>query len=410
MASAHEFCRGPQRITPFEPGQNRKVAALRTAFYALSKLRFFLEILMRTRAIFIAATGQNMGKTTTCLGVLAGLRRRYASVGFIKPVGQVHVTVDEGLAVDKDAVLFKETFGLQTDYRDLSPVIIPAGFSRAFLDREVPATDIRAKISDAFLKIASQHQYTVVEGTGHIGVGSIIGLDNASVARDLGVEMVIVVSGGLGSAIDSLALNLAMCERRGVKVRGVILNRVLDDKREMILNYFPRALQAFGVPLLGCIPYCDFLSIPTMRDFEALFESPLLAGHEFRFRHFRHTRLVAGSLSSYLSESNPSELVITPASREDIIQTILERQHDHKVGLLLTGRQPPSDDVLQSIQASNVPTIYVPLCSYDAMKAITSFTAKIRGQDVRKVQKAIALVEQHIDFDTLCHCEAVVPT
>lgn len=363
---------------------------------------------MRSRAIFIAATGQDVGKTTTCLGIVAGLRRRYANVGFIKPVGQVHVAVENGLKVDKDTVLFKETFDLQADYRDLSPVIIPAGYSRAFLNGEVSATGIHTKINAAFLKIASENDFTVVEGTGHVGVGSIIGVDNATVAAELGLEMVIVVSGGLGSAIDSLALNLAMCKARGVTVRGVIVNRVIDEKRDMILDYFPRALAPYGIPLLGCIPFCEFLSIPTMQDFEALFEAPLLSGHQFRYRHFRHTRLVAGSLSSALSENNPSELIITPASREDIIEAILDRPHDQKVGLLLTGRQSPSESSLAQIQASQVPALYAPLCSYDAMKAITSFTAKIRGQDVRKVQKAISLVEQHIDFDALCRSEDLV--
>lgn len=358
-------------------------------------------------AIFIAATGQNVGKTTTCLGLIAGLQRRFARVGFIKPVGQVHVAVQGGLRVDKDAVLFKETFDLKAAYSDLSPVIVPAGFSRSYVDGQVSSIEMQGKIKDAFVKITRENDYTVVEGTGHVGVGSIIGLDNASVAADLNADIVMVASGGLGSAIDSLALNLAMCDKRGVKVRGVILNRVLDDKREMILDYFPRALEKFGVPLLGCIPYCEFLSIPTMKDFEALFDAPLLAGYEFRYRHFRHTRLVAGSLSSYLAEHNPSELVITPASREDIIETILDRQSDHQVGLLLTGLQTPTVQILAAIQASNVPTLYAPVCSYDAMKAITGFTAKIREQDVPKVQKAIALVEQHVDFDALCRREVV---
>lgn len=359
---------------------------------------------MRTRAIFIAATGQNVGKTTTCLGIMAGLRKRYGDVGFIKPVGQVHTTVEGGAKVDKDTVLFKETFALKADYQDLSPVIIPAGFSRSFLSGQVAEETIHRCIREAFQRIATSNAYTVVEGTGHVGVGSIIGLNNVKVAAELGLEMVIVASGGLGSAIDSLALNLAMCEKHGVPVRGVILNRVLDTKRAMILEYFPKALEPFEVPLIGCIPYCDFLSIPTMEDFEALFGTKLLSGHRYRYRHFRHTRLVAGSLQSYLAENNPSELVITPASRDEIIAAILERQLDHKVGLLLTGREPPSQKTLERIQASDVPALYAPLCSYDAMKAITSFTAKIRGQDVRKVHKAIELVESHINFDALCDC------
>lgn len=364
---------------------------------------------MNNRAIFVAATGQNIGKTTICLGIVAGLRKRFSRVGFIKPVGQQYRVIEPGLSADKDTILFKDTFQLADHYRDLSPVILPSGFTRDFLDGQIASRAIQAKIRTAFDHITACHDFTVVEGTGHVGVGSIIGLNNASVAHELGLETIIVTSGGLGSAIDSLALNMAMCERYGVKVRGVILNRVRDEKRSMLLDYIPRALEPYGVPLIGCIPYCSFLSIPTMDDFETLFQTRLLSGEKFRYRHFANVRLVAGSLESYLSDHHPNELIITPASREDIINAVLEHRQGDDVGLLLTSRHPPSADIYDRIANSDVPTLYAPLCSYDAMKEITACTGKINGEDTRRVQKAIELVEAHIDFEALCAREVQVP-
>ncbi len=38
--------------------------------------------------VFIAATRQNDGKTITCLGLIAALKKRLDNVGYIKPVGQ----------------------------------------------------------------------------------------------------------------------------------------------------------------------------------------------------------------------------------------------------------------------------------------------------------------------------------
>jgi hypothetical protein len=40
------------------------------------------------RQIYLAATGQNRGKTTVSLGLLAALLDRGLATGFIKPVGQ----------------------------------------------------------------------------------------------------------------------------------------------------------------------------------------------------------------------------------------------------------------------------------------------------------------------------------
>lgn len=363
---------------------------------------------MNKNAIFIAATGQNVGKSTLCLGIVDALKRRFNRVGFIKPVGQQHINLEGGLAVDKDAVLFKEQFHLTAEYADISPVIVPSGFTRKCLDHEINREELTGKITQAFERITQNNDFTVVEGTGHVGVGSIVGLNNAQVAALLGLETVIISSGGLGSAYDELALNIAMCQAYGVKLRGVILNRVIDAKREMILKYFPEALKTWGLPLIGCVPFNEFLSTPCMKDFALLFKAQLIAGEEHSFRHFKNIRLVAGSLDSYRDEILPNQLVITPASREDIILATLETYHqsqeaqlDFEGGLILTGRRDPSSTILEAIQQSDLPALYAPLDSYTAMKKITSFIAKTGKGDTRKIDQAIKLVEDHINLDLL---------
>lgn len=364
---------------------------------------------MHKRSIFIAATGQNVGKTTLCLGIIAGLQKRFSSVGFIKPVGQQHIRIEEGLNVDKDVVLFKKHFNLPSHWADMSPVIIPSGFTREYLDEKNLDTNMLAKIESSFRNISRENQYTVVEGTGHVGVGSIVGLNNAMVAAHLKTDVIMIASGGLGSAHDELALNIGMCQHYGVKVRGVILNRVLEEKREMILKYFPISLKKWGIPLIGAIPYNEFLSQPTIQDFAHLFKTTLLSGETHRFRHFQHSRLVADSVEIYERDMISNELVITPSSRKDIILANIEKHRkavrngiaDFPGGIILTGHCPPTASIIESLRQLDLPMLYVNLCSYDAMKMITSFTSKIRTEDEQKVGRAISLVEQHLDFALL---------
>lgn len=355
------------------------------------------------KAIFIGATGQDVGKSTLCLGLLAALQQRFGKVGFIKPIGQHYVAASDGTKVDKDAVLFKEKFGLEEEWRQISPVILPSGFTRDFLDQKITEESLLENVVSSFQEIANHHEFTLVEGTGHIGVGSIINLNNAQVAAALGLDVILIATGGLGSAFDELALNIELCHREGVTVRGVILNRVLEDKRDMILEYFPKALKRWNIPLLGCVPYSELLSLPTMRDFELLFQTQLLSGHNHRYRHFMHKRLVAGSLEAYREMMSANELVITPASREEIVEELLAHADDQTrhCGLILTGVQPPSERLLALIQASDFPILYAPICSYEAMKRITSLVAKIRREDRVKIAKAIHLVESYLDIPAL---------
>lgn len=46
----------------------------------------------------------------------------------------------------------------------------------------------------------------------------------------LNIPMVLVVNGGLGSAFDELALNMAACEAAGAKVGAVLVNKIQPSK------------------------------------------------------------------------------------------------------------------------------------------------------------------------------------
>ena len=56
------------------------------------------------KKIFIAATGQHCGKTTISLSLMHLARKKYARVGFIKPIGPKLLVVD-GVQMDMDAAL-----------------------------------------------------------------------------------------------------------------------------------------------------------------------------------------------------------------------------------------------------------------------------------------------------------------
>ena len=104
---------------------------------------------MTRNAVFIAATGQHVGKTTLSLGILSGLKKRFTSVGFFKPVGQ-ELVQRNGQEIDKDAVLFKDHFGLSSDYATLSPVHAPKGFTRDFLDGKVSENSLIKQIEKSW--------------------------------------------------------------------------------------------------------------------------------------------------------------------------------------------------------------------------------------------------------------------
>lgn len=51
-------------------------------------------------------------------------------------------------------------------------------------------------------------------------------MNNADVASLLGLDVLLVGNGGLGSTYDVMALNKTLCTAGGVRVRAVLLNKV----------------------------------------------------------------------------------------------------------------------------------------------------------------------------------------
>jgi BioD-like phosphotransacetylase family protein len=70
-------------------------------------------------------------------------------------------------------------------------------------------------------------------------------------------------------------------------------------------------------------------------------------------------------------------------------------------GLILTGQSPPSQDIFEQVVQAGIPVLYTPLSHFEAIHKIDNFVSKIRMEDTSKIQEAMHLVEQHIDFDLL---------
>ena len=80
----------------------------------------------------------------------------------------------------------------------------------------------------------------LIEGTGHAGVGAVIGLSNAVVASMLGAPAMIISEGGVGRPIDEIVLNASLFAAHGVEVAGAIVNKVDLDAQPGIAEG-PRA-------------------------------------------------------------------------------------------------------------------------------------------------------------------------
>ena len=149
---------------------------------------------LTTPRVFIAATRQNDGKTTTSLGLLSALLGQFPRVGYIKPVGQRFVEIAEQ-KIDEDTVLMDAVYKLNCPLVDMSPIAVEPDFTRKYL-AETNYEALVRRIQKSFDRVAWEKDFVLCEGSGHAGVGAVFDLSNAQVAKVLGAKVVLVTRGG----------------------------------------------------------------------------------------------------------------------------------------------------------------------------------------------------------------------
>jgi len=341
------------------------------------------------RKIFIAATGQHTGKTTISLSLVHLARQKYRRVGFIKPIGPKCLTFN-GIVVDKDAALLARIYGLEADIALMSPLVLNRGSTKEFLDGRRSREEAEERIVTACRKLEEKCDFLVIEGSGHGGVGSVIGLNNARVASLLDAPAVMVAGGGIGSVIDSVELNLPLYLHEGVDLRLLLINKLLPEKRIETLGYLQRAFAPRGLGVAGAFDYSPILANPTLAHISRVLDQPLQGDQSQRNRIVHHIQLGAASSQKVIDGLLPSTLLVTTSSRDELIVTVSSLYHipafrEKIAGLVIPGQAPVSEITGQILRESGVPFIRIPVRTADAFSAITDHVSKISAEDTEKI-------------------------
>lgn len=363
------------------------------------------------KPVYVAATGQHIGKTTTTLGLVEGLHQRGLRTGYCKPVGQQHLTLN-GVIADKDAVLFADSIGFAINPDWHSPVIIGQGVTRRYIDNPSDFP-FRERIMEAAHHMMTNYDAIVYEGTGHPGVGSVAGLSNAQVAEMLGAGVVMVVEAGIGNTIDRLSLCLSLFKEKKVPVWGVIINKVYEEKKDEIAYYLSKRLHQMDIPLLGLIPYDRTLSYPIMEAVCQAVDGKVVL-YPGKLNNLV-ADIMAGSLVE-VEEFNSFENILLVVSNKrldeaiDKIVAICKLKNLKKTplsGVLVTGDTKHGhwieDFELNHpyFEEHQVPVISTALDTYGSVVKISRIEVKINTATPWKVSRAIELVREHVNFDFL---------
>lgn len=357
------------------------------------------------KKIYIAATSQHIGKTTSTLGLVTALKNRGLNVGYCKPVGQQFVDLGD-LRVDKDALLFSRVMNFELSAENHSPVILGKGATSAYLKN--PENYSYAKEILAAAKVLeAQHDIVVYEGTGHPGVGSVVDLSNADVASLLDSGVILVVEGGIGNTIDRINLSLSLFREKNVPIIGIIINKVLPEKQEKITKYVKIYLDKHNLKLLGVVPYDKSLAYPLLYTIRRVVEGEVLLNpHKM---NNKIENIIDSSLVEIEEFTNYEQLLLVISARRlpkalNKIKAFQEANGLEKSplsGIILTNHTGFTESCQSYIDKNEIPVIHTTLDTYGAVIKISRIEVKINRKTPWKIQRAIELIETHVDLDMI---------
>jgi len=357
------------------------------------------------KKIFVAATGQNSGKTTTSLSLLHLARRKYKRIGFIKPIGPKLATLN-GRLVDKDASLMAQVYGLEKYLEHMSPVVVQPGTTKMVLRGEISPAELEDRVLKAVEALDRECDFLIVEGAGHSGVGTVLGMSNAHIARLVDAPVLMVTGGGIGNVVDSVGMNAAMFRQEGADIRAIVANKIVPEKREETLEYLNLAFRGSGIEVIGGFNFQPILANPTLRRISSVLGLPIQGNREEDMRIVHHVQIGAASTQRVVELLQESTLLLVTSSRDELLVTLanLYTMPEYRakiVGLIIPGVAPLSSITQKILDRSEIPYMRTERTTTEIFLDVSEDVSKLTAEDKEKIALIQALAEKRFDFDHL---------
>lgn len=380
------------------------------------------------RGLFVCGSRMHAGKSTTSMALMRLLSERFARPAFMKPVGQSTVE-HAGAIVDKDVALLRECFPVlaRHDPRDQSPVQIPRGYTRRFLDGEEEggAARLRARVAGAHARVSADADFVLAEGTGHAGVGSVVGLNNAQAAALLGLPVLVVCAGGVGRTVDEIDLAASVCNEHGARLCAAVLNRVVPEKEGDVRRYAGAGLQRRGIALCGVVPELENLHRPSVQQLVSTLRGARLVSSgraaADAATHFADVHSLTGSADHVLKKLDSGALdgayVVMHLSRPEVLLAVLAhasvqrlKGEDARLCVIVTSEPQYSEPLTGTLERLLRDAPFPVIVCEEGGVADTSYEIrrrifKMRSGD-RRIDVAVEHYARHIDLDALLSAAA----
>ncbi|MDR7017395.1 phosphate acetyltransferase [Acinetobacter sp. 3657] len=370
--------------------------------------------------ILLIPTGEGVGLTSACLGMIYALDCKGINAGFLKPFSQI-----ADVTVDRTTTLYRHLFqhhAVEPITYDRLTQLIALGETDELLEEAVAL----------HRQIAADHDVIIVEGLVPNGQDHFAIEVNAALAQAFDAQVVLVSTADLadprktaeridahlrqfGGAASTRTTGVLFMRTKGLPESTAAIPVTLDpslrlDQKiadfSLELQHYNRFIGTEALPIIGLVPFSNILSVPRSLDIAEIINGTWLHQGDAKHRRILHTSLIASNIESELHKFVAGELIISASQRTDTLlaASLASSNGTPLAGLVLTEKSPPSENVLEFCQSAikqGLPVLHTPLTTLEALKKLSRFGNEIPIDDTERAEQVTRFVSSHIDSQWL---------
>ncbi|MFE3191154.1 phosphate acetyltransferase [Nocardia sp. NPDC059240] len=341
-------------------------------------------------SVYIASPEGDTGKSTVALGVLQALAATTPRVGVFRPITRS--------ANGRDYIL---------------ELLLEHSTSDVDYDQAVGVTyeqvheDPDAAISEIVMRyhaVAKQCDAVLIVGSDYTDVASPSELRyNARIAVNLGAPVLLVVR-GIGRTSDELGQLVELCRgelnAEHAKLVAVIANRCEPEQIEADAEVLKKVA---AVPSWA-LPEVPLLQAPTMEELRDAIGGELYSGDPELMQREALDVIVGGMTAEHILERlTDGVAVITPGDRSDVLLALVNAHEAEGfpslAGIIMNGGMLPEPSIARLMAGlkPKLPILSTDLGTFETAKATALTRGRVSLSSIRKVDTALAVMEERVD-------------
>ncbi len=372
------------------------------------------------KTILLVPTGEGVGLTSACLGLIYALDCQGVKAGFLKPFSQ-----DEKAESDRTTALYRHVSKTETvepiPYAKLNH-LLNTGETDELLEEAVRL----------HREVARTHDIIIVEGLVPNARDAFASEINASLAQALDAKVIFVSNANIakpeqtaekveaqlryfGGAASARNVGVLFMRTRGLPEESAQIPVTFAPDLRLVeeTKQFTQAIQRTHahigtehLPVIGLVPFSDTLSVPRVSDLATHIQASWINEGKSNVRRVLHSSLIASNIEHELQKFIAGELIISASDRIDVLlaASLATSNGIPLAGLVLAEQHEPNPAALAFCQTAiknGLPILHTPLSTFETTQLLSNLSNEIPVDDTERAEQVTRFVSSHINMDWL---------